>query len=331
MDENNISYKVNSFMEPEIWSVIYRKGYLWVKLWGMIKGFAKRFFSLFNLRHYDYIFIHREAAPIGPPIMEWLIAKVFHKNIIFDFDDAIWVPNYSDSNKFFSFLKRYSDVSKVCSWAYKVSCGNNYLCNYALEYNNSVIYNPTTIDTINYHNRVKDYTSWSNNSFVMGWTGSHSTIRYLKAIIPVLEELEKEHAFEFHVISDINPGYKLKSFVYKKWNKENEIDDLLSFHVGLMPLSDDTWANGKCGFKALQYLALGIPALVSPIGVNSQIVKDGVNGFICRTPDEWKDKLNNLLLHREKLIELSRNSRKKIEDSFSVVSNTENFLNLFKP
>jgi glycosyltransferase involved in cell wall biosynthesis len=132
------------------------------------------------------------------------------------------------------------------------------------------------------------------------------------------------------VISDIPPEFELKSLVFRKWNKDTEISDLLLFNVGVMPLLDDKWANGKCGFKALQYMALGIPALVSPVGVNTQIVDDGMNGFVCNSADEWENSLRLLLSNRSELERISSNTRKKIELSYSVKSNTANFLQLFK-
>ena len=297
----------------------------------MIRGFIRRILILFRVNGYDFVFIHRETLPIGPPTIGWLIAKVFKKKIIYDFDDAIWVPHASDNNKFFSFLKMHTSAAKLCNWAYKVSCGNEYLCNYARQFNNNVIYNPTTIDTEHYHNKIKVHSDQKRDKFVIGWTGTHSTIQYLKAIIPIIEELEIEYDFEFHVISDMKPDFSLKSLVYKQWNQETEIEDILLFSVGIMPLSDDLWSNGKCGFKAIQYLSLGIPALVSAVGVNTQIVNDGVNGFICNTQEQWKENLIKFVTNRQLLNDLSRSStgRQTVIDHYSVKSNSGNFLNLF--
>jgi glycosyltransferase involved in cell wall biosynthesis len=97
-----------------------------------------------------------------------------------------------------------------------------------------------------------------------------------------------------------------------------------------MPLVNDKWANGKCGFKALQYMSLGIPALVSPVGVNSRIVDHGLNGFICDTPEEWETAIETLLKNRESLGEMSKQTRKKIIDHYSVKSNSDNFIGLFQ-
>lgn len=317
---------ISPFLSQKTWEILYLPGRFLRKAAAIISGLFKRFFQLFTLGSYDYIFIHREATPIGPAFFEFFASKLFKKKIIYDFDDAIWIPNYSEANSLFSFLKGYANVKHICKWAYRVSCGNDYLCKYAKQYNPEVQYNPTTIDTGNYHNQVKNQ---NTERFVIGWTGSHSTIRYLNEILPVLRGLEQEYDFDFMVISDLKPEFELKSLVYRKWNKITEIEDLLRFNVGIMPLKDDKWAQGKCGFKALQYMSLGIPALVSPVGVNTSIVDDGINGFICETPGDWKRALKTLLNDRAELQRLSENTRKKIVDAYSVSSNTPNFLSLF--
>ncbi|WP_298356072.1 glycosyltransferase [Runella sp.] len=313
-------------MSNEIWDILYLPGRFPRKALAIIGGLFKRFFLLFTLKKYDFIFIHREATPIGPAFFEYFAARWLKKKIIYDFDDAIWIPNYSEANSFFSFLKGYSNVKHICKWVYKISCGNEYLCDYARQFNKNVVYNPTTIDTENYHNKVKNQ---DTDNFVIGWTGSHSTIRYIEEVIPVLSELEEKYTFQFMVISDLKPTYNLKSLVYHKWNKHSEIEDLLKFNIGIMPLKDDKWANGKCGFKALQYMALGIPALVSPVGVNTRIVDDKINGFICTSPEDWKNAIEAIMKDKSLNKEIAKNTRIKIENHYSVKSNTANFIDLF--
>ena len=320
---------IHSFISRRLWNHIYLKGHFVQKLFGVIQGFLSRVFVVFGIAKYDFIFIHREATPIGPPLFEWIIARLLKKKIIYDFDDAIWLRNYSDSNKWFSYLKNHNNVAKICSWSFKVSCGNNYLCEFAKRYNENVVYNPTTIDTIGYHNKIKDQQERVNGKIVFGWTGTHSTIRYLNDLLPVLKELEDELDFELHVISDVKPQLPIRSLVYKKWNINTEISDLLEFNIGLMPLTEDAWASGKCGFKLLQYLALGIPALASPVGVNTNIVNDGYNGLLCKTEEDWKDGFKTLLTNQVLLTKLGSNARSRIEDCFSVQFNANNFLSLF--
>jgi glycosyltransferase involved in cell wall biosynthesis len=164
---------------------------------------------------------------------------------------------------------------------------------------------------------------------VIGWTGTHSTIAYLYQLIPVLQELEKAYTFTFLVISDKQPDFTLNSLLYLPWNKASEMSDLLKMNIGVMPLTDDVWAKGKCGFKALQYMALGIPALVSPVGVNTEIVNHGLNGYICYTTDDWKNYLKELLVDVERRTQMGRAARQKVENQYSIQANCRNFLDLF--
>jgi glycosyltransferase involved in cell wall biosynthesis len=189
-----------------------------------------------------------------------------------------------------------------------------------------VITNPTTIDTVHLHNQIKDQ---NTSQIIIGWTGTHSTISYLSYLLPVLQELEKEHSFTFLVISDKEPDFKLKSLLYLPWNKESEMADLLKINIGIMPLTDDLWAKGKCGFKALQYMALGIPALVSPVGVNITIVDHGLNGYICNTTCDWKSYLKELISNQALRTQMGKAARQKVEDQYSVQANCRNFLDLF--
>jgi glycosyltransferase involved in cell wall biosynthesis len=328
LDERGILYDYEPFISAGTWKILHLPGRFVAKAMGILDAFARRFLLLFRLHAYDFVFIHREASHIGPPIFEWLIAKVFRKKIIFDFDDAIWLPNYSKHNESFHQLKMYGKIHWTLRWTYRVSAGNAYLANFARPYQPDVVVLPTTIDTQNHHARVKDYSR--PGPLVIGWTGTLTTIRYLHPLLPIIAELEKKYDFEFEIIANENPHFDLKSFRFRRWQKESEIDDLLRFSVGLMPLEDDQWAKGKCGFKALQYMALGIPALVSPVGVNTDIVEHGVNGYICDSPMEWKETIVQLLQNPILCTQLGLAARKTIVDRYSVLANTEKFVGLFR-
>jgi glycosyltransferase involved in cell wall biosynthesis len=322
-------YRLAPFLSVATWNIIYKPKKTLAKIWGILGGFGRRLRILFTISAYDFVFIHREAAPIGPPLIEWIIAKVLHKKIIYDFDDAIWLANTSENNRIAARLKWHHKVDSICSWAYKNSCGNNYLATYARQFNVHSLINPTTIDTERLHNQVSKQTE--AEPLIIGWTGTHSTLKYLDQIVPVLAKLEAEGMkFEFRVISNQMPHLSLKSLVYLPWCKETEIADLLSFHVGLMPLEDDLWAQGKCAFKALQYMALGIPALVSPVGMNTQVVQDGQNGYICATVTDWEQRLRQLLSEPNLRVHLGKAARATVEAHYSVHSNQSNFLSLFE-
>ncbi len=328
LKENGHSFEMSPFLDRQAWAILYQPGHWFRKMSGIFRGYIRRINDVLRLGKYEVVFIHREAAPFGPPLFEWFITRVFKKFTIYDFDDAIWIPNASESNSNLTkIFKSFSNVGKICSWSTKVSAGNSFLKDYALKFNSRVTINPTTIDTDLHHNTTTDH---SNDKFIFGWTGSHSTIQYLDILYPVFLELEKSEQFELHVICDTPPKFKLKSLKFIPWKKETEIEDLLNFNVGLMPLPDDIWSKGKCGFKALQYMALGIPALVSNVGVNAEVVDHEKNGCICKSEEEWMFYLRKLLREPDYLQALSANTRDKIVNQYSVQSNKLNFLSLFE-
>jgi len=322
------TFRLASFIDEATWSILYKPGHTFAKAWGIARGFGRRVGHLLAAPSYDFVFIHREAAPLGPPVLEWLLVKLLRKRLIYDFDDAIWIPNTSEANRIAASLKFHHKVGSICRWAYRNSCGNAYLAAYARQFNPAVVINPTTIDTEHLHNRVRDQAA--PGPLIIGWTGTHSTLKYLEPIIPVLTQLEQEgFAFEFRVISNQSPELSLRSLRFTPWRKETEIADLLTFHVGLMPLQDDPWAQGKCAFKALQYMSLGIPALVSPVGMNTEVVQDDYNGYVCHTLAQWHQRLSQLLTDAPHRQVLGVAARATIEQHYSVCSNTASFLNLF--
>lgn len=326
MQQHQMEYRIFPFIDEHTNAILYRKGYTLQKALGVLRGFFRRIGHVLKARHADYILLHREAAPLGPPVFEWLLTKVWRKKIIYDFDDAIWLPNTSGVNKIASKLKWHHKVASICRWSYKISCGNAYLYQYASQFNPSVVLNPTTIDTEYLHNQMQDQLA---EVPVIGWTGSHSTMHFLDEVVPVLQRLAKEHNFKVVVISNQKPTFQLPNLTFIRWQASTEIEDLLSMHIGIMPLTDDPWAKGKCGFKALQYLSLGIPAVVSPIGVNSEIVEHGINGYLCSEEIEWYEALVTLITDTSLRIKMGEAGRKKIVDRYSVKSNRENFLRLF--
>jgi glycosyltransferase involved in cell wall biosynthesis len=322
------TYELKSFLSPATWAILYKPGRALAKAGGIVSGFGRRLALLAQVPAFDFVFIHREAASLGPPVLEWLIAKMLRKCIIYDFDDAIWLANTSEANHVAAGLKWHQKVGSICRWAYKNSCGNAYLAAYARQFNARSLVNPTTIDTEHLHNQVRDQAA--PGRLVIGWTGTHSTLKYLDQVVPVLAQLEAEGLdFEFRVISNQPPALPLRSLVFVPWRKDTEIADLLAFHVGLMPLEDDLWAQGKCAFKALQYMALGIPALVSPVGMNTEVVQNDYNGYVCATITDWETRLRQLLADPGLRQHLGVAARATVVKRYSVRANQENFLKLF--
>ncbi len=327
LKEENIRYDYRAFLGTRTWKLIFRQGKIFGKLAGVLKGFFKRWILLFGLKKYDFVFIHREAAPVGPPVFEWIIARVLRKKIIYDFDDAIWIPSASSSNKFSRYIKWFGKIKWICKWSYKITAGNPYLAAYAQRYNPNVVVIPTVVDTINTHNRLQNQ---QTERPVVGWTGTFTTLKYLDIVLPAVRHLQDKKDFSFLVIANKNPDLSFKNFQFVKWQKETEAEDLLRMHIGVMPLYDDEISKGKCGFKAIQYMSMGIPALVSPVGVNSEIVNDGINGFFCREEKEWEKRMEELLGDPGLRERMGIAARKKIEQHYSVKSSWPAFRALFE-
>jgi glycosyltransferase involved in cell wall biosynthesis len=329
--DKQISVDTQSFWDLASWRVLYKPGYRFQKFIGLMRGFLCRTLVIFHAGRYRFIFIHRECTPLGPPVFEWLLAKVLGKKIIYDFDDAIWLPNTSTENKIASALKWHSKVSAICRWSYRISCGNDYLASFARRFNKNVVVNPTTIDTEHLHNPAHYPPPVAGQSTVIGWTGTHSTLKYLDPLVPVLQRLEKKYSgrISFLVIANKAPRLALQHLHHLPWKKETEIQDLLRMDIGIMPLTDDIWAKGKCGFKALQYMALGIPTVTSPVGINSAMVDTAV-GFLAGTPEEWEIYLEKLIDDPLLRKQMGVQGRKKVIDQYSVGSNTSTFLSLFE-
>ncbi|NMM48802.1 glycosyltransferase [Marinigracilibium pacificum] len=327
LNKEGIKYTQSSFFSEKAWNNLYSSGGFIIKVYYTILGFLKRLFTLFTLYNYDFVFIHREATPLGLPWFEFIVSKILNKKIIFDFDDAIWLPDKSGVNSIGQILKNPSKVKSICKWSYKVSVGNQYLAEFASKFNNNVTIIPTTLDT-SYHKPENDDET-NNNLVTIGWTGTHSTLKYLIPIFPAIKELQQKIHFNFQVICNEDPSPDLNNYTFIKWSKEREIEDLSKIDIGIMPLPDDQWTKGKCGFKALQYLSLGKPAIVSPVGVNEEIVSHGNEGFLARNNEDWKNFISILISNHSLRKEMGQKGIKKVENEFSTVANKQKFLNLF--
>lgn len=289
-------------------------------------GFVKRFVELFTLFKYDFIYIHREATPIGPPVIEWLIAKVFRKKIIYDFDDAIWVSVASIANPGVAALKCTWKVANICRMSYIVTVGNEFLATWAKQYCEDVRFIPTVVDTNQQHNRQKDQ---EDTPLVIGWTGTFTNFYNLKKITQVIAALKEKYNFTFLIIADKDPNFDDVTYAYKKWQIESEIDDLLQMHIGVMPLDNTEIELGKCAFKAIQYMSLGIPSVVSPVGANCVVIENHVNGFWAANDSEWRYSLEHLLKDTGLRKELGAASRLRAEKLYSVDATKNDFFGLF--
>ncbi|NNC84343.1 MAG: glycosyltransferase family 4 protein [Flavobacteriales bacterium] len=312
------SVEYHAFFDEEAYQVLYRSGKFWTKVKHLIRGFSKRLLLTTRLYRYDCLWIQREASIIGPPTLAFIARFLFRKRLVFDFDDAIWLPNYTEANARFHRLKSYWKVRYLIKWSHQVIAGNEFLADFARQYNSQVTVIPTVVDTETYYlpNGSKGLTEIPT----VGWTGSISTVPHLASILPILNEVPAEIPFRMLVISNSDPAFTDFDYEFRQWDKEREIQDLNEMDIGIMPLPDNEWTRGKCGFKAIQYMSLGIPTIASPVGMNQQLIDHGRNGILSSTPEEWKASLMLLLTDTERRQALGKSGRSTIESHYSVSS-----------
>lgn len=326
LKQHGFDYHFSYLLNSDDDAFFYKKGYFFKKLIVIIKSILKRFRELKTANQYDIIFVQRECLMLGTAYFEKKFSKT-HAKLVFDFDDSIWLQNVSNANKAFAWLKNPQKTSQIISTSHLVIAGNEYLKNYALKYNNNVIVIPTTIDTEEY----KKKQTKARNKIIIGWSGSITTIQHFEYALNILSKLQNKYPnkLEFKVIGDANYLNKELGIKGLGWNKNTEIDDLSCFDIGIMPLPDDEWAKGKCGLKGLQYMALEIPTVMSPVGVNTEIIQDGVNGFLAATEDVWIEKLSLLIESSELREKIGKAGRKTVVEKYSVEANKQKYLYVF--
>ncbi|HQQ96900.1 MAG TPA: glycosyltransferase family 4 protein [Cyclobacteriaceae bacterium] len=325
--ERGYKIKVYPFLCTSTYSILYKPGRVIRKLIGVTGGFMLRILQFPMFLRADWIFIYREATPLGPPMIEWLLSQVFRKKIIFDFDDAIWLPVVSAENPWITRLKYPAKIKFICSISHRVSVGNQYLFDFAKQYTSRVQINPTVLNTDTSHVPMKKQ---DDGIVRIGWTGSHSTLPYLKIIETVLQHIEQRYPnVEVVVIADQPPTLALNRLNFIPWSKANEAADLNRIDIGIMPLSTDEWSLGKCGFKALQYMAVGVPAVASPVGVNRDIITDGIHGFLCDTESSWEAALVQLIEQPGLRRKLGAAGRQHVTENYSVSVNAGAFCRMF--
>lgn len=328
LQSHGYQYEIHSFLLPHNWRLFTQAGKFMAKTIAVVTGYARRIILLGRVQRFDWVFIHREAAPLGPPFFEWAIARVLRKKLIYDFDDAIWLTDRTQEPAVARALRWRTKVSTICGMSYRVSCGNAFLAAYARNFNNNVLINPTTIDT-NWH-RPGNETDKGGRSIIIGWTGTLSTLKYLSSLEKVVATIVARHPrVQFFIIADKPPAFTWPSTQYLAWKKETEIADLQKFDIGIMPLPNDDWSKGKCGFKALQYMALGIPTVASPVGVSTEIISHGQNGLLASSDAEWLSCLEELIRNKELRQSLGAAGEQTVRERYSVHSNEQRFLSLF--
>jgi glycosyltransferase involved in cell wall biosynthesis len=289
------------YLEKQGWSVEART---------IPRRFPERMRLFASLGSFDVVFLHRRLFSL----IEWHVFRRAAGKVVFDFDDAVMFRD-SKRGRPGSVLRRLK-FKRTVRESDRVVAGNAYLEGMALSYNRNVTVIPTSIDMDRY---VPKAGADNDGTVTLGWIGSASTAFYLEQIRGVLDKIYMRHPnTRLKIVSDRFCDLDAMPVEKKMWSREEEIADLHSFDIGLMPLTDDPWSRGKCGFKLLQYMAVGVPPVCSPVGVNREIVTHGVNGFHAMSESEWLESLGNLIRESGLRRRLGGEARRTVEERYSL-------------
>lgn len=293
----------------------------------VLRAFAQRLGNVLTVPRQSVVVIEYELLPWFPALLErWLAWRGCR--MVLDYDDALFHQYDNHRNPWVRWLLGRK-IATVMRLAHTVVAGNDYLADYARRAGAlRVQVIPTVIDLSRYP--MKDWTSGSA-PFTIGWIGSPSTARYLREIAPALAEVCKGGRAQVRLVGsgpvDL-PGVPLEVI---PWREETEVDEIRRFDIGIMPLPDEPWARGKCGFKLIQYMACGLPVVASPVGVNCQIVEPGGNGFLAATEDEWVNGLTTLLADAALRESMGHAGRLKVEQRYCLQKTGPELAALLQP
>jgi len=278
-----------------------------------LSGYAQRARHLVGGIDADAVIVHCEVFPYLPGALENLLLRV-RQPLIYDFDDAIF-HQYDAHRRPLVRRMLGGKLAPLLSRMELAICGNAYLEDYAARYCKRTAIVPTVVD-VDAYRPVADRDPDARP--VLGWIGSPSTWTYMRPHAPMLSRLAAELDFRILVVGAGPQDAAIPGFDFVDWTEETEIASIQAMDIGIMPLPDEPWARGKCGYKLIQYMACGLPVVASPVGVNSEIVTDGVNGFLARGEDEWSAAIRRLVEDPALRRSLGREGRRTVEERYSL-------------
>lgn len=291
----------------------------------IFKAYLLRLLKLFTLFRYDLVVIEKELFPYLPAFAERLLSLLKIKFIV-DYDDAIFHNYDMHSNKVIKTLLK-KKIACVMRHSTYVVAGNNYLHDYAVQAGaKNVALIPTVIDTDKYSVKPREKI---NKYVTIGWIGSPSTLQYLQIVKQVLNELSVQYPIKLVIVGGKSGiGFEGHEEVLE-WSEDNEIASIQKFDVGIMPLKDEFWELGKCGYKLIQYMGCGLPVIGSPVGVNKIIIQEGVNGHKPSSQGEWKRALEQLICDNHLRESMGAKGRKIVEANYSLKGGVEEWIRVF--
>ncbi len=312
---HQIQLDFDVFESPRLTEVVYQPGHHLEKATLLMSDTWRRRGALGRARDYDGVVIYREIATLGPAVYERLLSRT-KIPIIVDFDDAIWMTGPGSVNGVFAKLKFSGKTATICRHSTVVTVGNEYLANWARPKNPQVFVVPTSIELAHYPAQPE---LPEDGSFVIAWSGSHSTLIHLEGARRAIERLGARHKVVLRVICDRPQARPFQGVEtqFIPWRAASEAEDVGRCHVGMMPLPDDEFARGKCGLKALQFMATGRPVVVSPVGVNREIVQSGENGLVAGSEEDWVTAFESLRADPEKRRRMGAAARRTVEANYA--------------
>ena len=324
-EKKGIKVKYYSLVNETFFNWSLNNSYTLIRVFLYIYFYFKRVFQIIFLANkYDTIWISRELSPIGPPILERLLFK-FNKKVILDIDDAIYLKD--DNIKSFTHkLRDFKKFEKIAHKFHTIVCGNKFLANYFLKFNNFVKIIPTVVN-YELYNKIQRTKS---KMIRIGWIGTPFYYDDFNIIKGAIEKLAKKYNFSLIIIGlNKKLNWNFKKITYIKWSLKDELKFFSYFDIGIMPLRYTQFEEGKCGFKIIQYMAAGIPVVASPVGVNKEIIQNGFNGFLAHNESEWHEKLEKLIIAKKLYKKFSTNGIKTISDKYLIEIYIDTYLNIF--
>lgn len=327
LSDAGVHVNFSPFESEDLHSVIYERGHYVSKATEMFKSYARRIQEVpRGARNHDAVLIYREAALIGPAVIERLINKL-NVPIIYQLDDPLYVPYRSQFNSYLSYLKFFGKIKHICRLANVVIVNSTPIREFASQYNNNVWQIPSLVDTSRYTPVAKPD---SREPVCVGWSGSPSTAVNLSVVAEPLRQLKArvDHRLFFIGSTDIDlPGI---DFTAKPWEARTEVEDLQRLDIGLVPLPVNEWNQRKFFMKIAQYMALGIPPVSTPMGSALEDIDHGVNGFLAATDDQWVDHLETLVRDHALRRTMSENALRTARERFSVEANAPKIVDAFR-
>jgi glycosyltransferase involved in cell wall biosynthesis len=269
---------------------------------------------LFLAPQYDAVWISREMAPLGPPMLERLLVRR-NKRVILDMDDALHIADKESSRLIPRLLRDRGKFSRMAASYTSVVCGNTYLADFYRQHSAKVQVIPTVVD-VGHYLRVAPIHAKTTR---IGWIGTPLNRHHLESLLPALSALALERHFELVVVGLNEPlNWDLPSIRYLKWNLAEEFDFFAHFDIGIMPLLDSSFARGKCAFKLVQYMAAGLPVIASPVGANCEVIRQSWNGYLADTQDDWHTTLRTLIDDLALRRRMGMQGRRLVREYYSV-------------